>query len=206
MIRYLFGSQLDEHCDLSSAMFRDRTAQFRDRMGWDVIVDPLGWETDEFDALDPLYVIAEDATGGHAGSLRFLPTTGPTMLRDVFPHLTGGRAIRDRLIWECTRFCLSPSSDGTVTRRLLLAASELGLGMGLSHAVGVFDFPMVRIYRRLGWPPEDLRSADGISAGIWTFSDQTHDLLCGATGISARASRDWYEAQLGDVLPLPVRA
>ena len=102
MIRYLFGSQLDEHCDLSSAMFRDRTAQFRDRMGWDVIVDPLGWETDEFDALDPLYVIAEDATGGHAGSLRFLPTTGPTMLRDVFPHLTGGRAIRDRLIWECT--------------------------------------------------------------------------------------------------------
>lgn len=205
MIRYLFGSQLEDHGDLAAAMFRDRTAQFRDRMGWDVTVDQLGWETDEFDALDPLYVIAEDAAGHHAGSMRFLPTTGPTMLRDVFPHLTGGRPIRDRLIWECTRFCLSSKADGNLARRLLLAASELGLGMGLSHAIGVFDRQMVRVYRRLGWSPEVLGSADGLSAGIWAFTDETHDALCAAAGISARTSRDWYDAHLGDLVPLPVR-
>ena len=35
----------------------------------------------------------------------------------------------------------------------MLAGLELGLAFHLSHAVGVFDARMVRIYRRLGWGP-----------------------------------------------------
>ncbi|GIT91265.1 hypothetical protein JANAI62_17210 [Jannaschia pagri] len=205
MIRYLYASDLDRNGALAAGMFRDRTAQFRDRMGWDVDVDALGWETDAYDRLDPLYVIAEDHRGRHAGSLRFLPTTGDTMLGDVFPHLTGGGPIRSPLIWECTRFCLSPTADAGVARRLLLAASEVGLAMGLRHSVAVFDAPMVRVYRRLGWQPDILGTDAGISAGLWTFSDAVHDGLCDRAGISPQQSRAWLEADLGH-LPLAVGA
>lgn len=207
MIRYLYGTQLTDFPDLAAAMFRDRTIQFRDRMGWDVTVDGFGWETDAYDALDPLYVIASDAKGGHAGSMRFLPTIGPTMLADIFPHLMPA-PVRDPDTWECTRFCLAPDADAGVAQRLLLAASELGLGLGLRASLGVFDRPMVRVYRRLGWAPEVLGTADGISAGRWTFDTDRHDALCRATGVSARQSRDWWEVTFGDlsIVPLPVRA
>lgn len=207
MIRYLYGTQLTDFPELAAAMFRDRTAQFRDRMGWDVTVDAMGWETDGYDAHDPLYVIACDAHGGHAGSMRFLPTTGPTMLVEVFPHLMP-TAVEDPAIWECTRFCLAPGADGGTARSLLLAASELGLGLGLRGSLGVFDRPMARVYRRLGWAPEVLGTADGVSAGRWTFCPARHDMLCAATGITARQSRDWWEVTFGDLLsqPLSVRA
>ena len=200
MIRYLYASELEQHPTLAAAMFRDRTAQFRDRMGWDVTVDDMGWETDDYDRMDPIYVIVEDARGGHAASMRFLPTTGNTMLSDVFPHLMGGAAIRSPLVWECTRFCLSPTAGAGMARRLLLGAVELGLAMGVTHSVGVFDTPMTRVYRRLGWSPEVLGSKDGISAGIWELSAETHDHLCRTSGVDAATSRRWLEACFGDIL------
>ena len=205
MIRYLYSSQLNEHADLGAAMFRDRAAQFRDRMGWDVHVDTMGWETDQYDVLDPLYLIAEDASGRHAGSMRFLPTTGPTMTADIFPHLTAGCPIRDPGTWECTRFCLAPDAGPGVARTLLIGASALGLGFGLRRSLGVFDRPMVRVYRRLGWEPEVLGTRDGISSGLWTFSEDTHDALCDAAGIAPGTTRDWVEATFAD-LPLSIRA
>ncbi|WP_371156365.1 acyl-homoserine-lactone synthase [Jannaschia sp. 2305UL9-9] len=205
MIRYLYASDLMAFPDLAADMFRDRAAQFRDRMGWDVTVDSMGWETDIYDGTDPLYIIAEDGIGGHAGSMRFLPTTGPVMVNDVFAHLTGTGAIRSPAIWETTRFCLSPGAGTMIARRLLLAASELGLGFGLSHAIGVFDAPMIRVYRRLGWEPRILGTQDGISAGMWTFADATHDRLCAAVDVHPGQSRHWFDQALGH-LPLPVGA
>jgi acyl homoserine lactone synthase len=209
MIRYAYGSDLDRHPELAADMFRDRTAQFRDRMGWDVTVDDMGWETDQYDALDPIYVIVEDEIGGHAASMRFLPTTGATMLEDIFPHLLPDGPIRSPLIWECTRFCLSPNAGAGMARRLLLGAVELGRAMGVTHSLGVFDTPMTRIYRRLGWSPEVLGSQDGISAGIWTLTEEVHDHLCETSAVGARQSRRWLEDSFGELLlpqALPVGA
>ena len=203
MIRYLYGSQLDSHAALAADMFRDRAAQFRDRMGWDVTVDELGWETDQYDALDPLYVIAEDERGGHAASMRFLPTTGRTMTSEIFPHLIGGRAIRSPLIWECTRFCLAPGNNAAgAAQKLLLGGIQLGLEMGLTHSLGVFDKPMVRVYRRLGWEPEVLGTDNGISAGLWTLDAGVVDHFCASLGIAPATVRGWVDAAFGD-LPLP---
>ncbi|KIT17652.1 acyl-homoserine-lactone synthase [Jannaschia aquimarina] len=200
MLRYLYATDLERAPDLAAGMFRDRAAQFRDRLGWDVQVDALGWETDQYDVCDPLYVIATDRSGAHLGSLRFLPTTGPHMLAEVFPHLAP--RIHDRDVWEATRFCLAPRSPLGTARLLLLAASQLGLSMGLTHALGVFDGAMPRVYRRLGWEPEVLGQAAGIAAGRWTFDPAIHDRLCHATGVSPQRARDWFEADLGH-LPLP---
>ena len=39
-------------------MFRDRASQFKTRLKWQVDVDENGFERDEYDALNPLYVMA----------------------------------------------------------------------------------------------------------------------------------------------------
>ena len=48
------------------------------------------------------------------GSLRLLPTTGPTVLADVFSDtLPDAVTFSAPTIWECTRFCLE---DGILSR------------------------------------------------------------------------------------------
>ena len=80
MIRYIYGDELHRYPRLARSMFLDRAVQFRDRQGWDVIVNEAGEERDEYDALNPLYVVWERADGTHGGSMRFMPTTGRTMV------------------------------------------------------------------------------------------------------------------------------
>ncbi len=197
MIRYLYGGELSAFPKLRDTMFRHRAAQFRDRLGWDVTVDGQGWERDEYDALNPLYVVWEAPDGRHGGSMRFLPTTGATMINDHFPQLTGGARIASPLIWECTRFCLGPNAAPRVSAALMLGGLELGLRHGLSHAVGVFDARMVRVYRALGWSPEILGAQDGVAAGLWAFRPALRDGLLRKAGVSADLSAHWLRRAFG---------
>jgi N-acyl-L-homoserine lactone synthetase len=65
-----------------------------------------GYERDRFDDENPLYLVSVDPdTEEYWGSLRLLPTTGPNMLRDVFPQLLDGDYIESATIWECSRIC-----------------------------------------------------------------------------------------------------
>ncbi len=82
MLRYLYADDLHRFPKLADTMFRDRAHQFRDRLNWDVTVGADGHERDAYDALNPLYVIWQGADGRHGGSMRFLPTTGRTMVED----------------------------------------------------------------------------------------------------------------------------
>ena len=136
MIRYLQADTLAQHPKLQATMFRDRAVQFRDRLGWPVSVDANGWERDDYDAMNPLYVIWQMPDGSHGGSMRFLPTTGDSMINDHFLHLTDGVRIASPFIWECTRFCLGPDIGTRGSAALMLGGLEVGLGHGLSHAVG----------------------------------------------------------------------
>jgi acyl homoserine lactone synthase len=106
-------------------MFEDRAHQFVTRLKWDVTVNAAGEERDEYDALNPLYLIWENEDGSHGGSMRFLPTVGPTMVQDHFSHLTDGVRIESPLIWECTRFCLAPDAKRQVSAALVLGAGEI---------------------------------------------------------------------------------
>ena len=111
---------------------------------------------DQYDALNPLYVIWQGEDGRHGGSMRFLPTVGRTMVNEHFLHLTNGVRIESPLIWECTRYCLAPGAGPQVAAALILAGGEILQGFGLTHFVGVFDARMIRIYRRIGAEPEVL--------------------------------------------------
>ncbi|RMH49328.1 MAG: autoinducer synthase [Alphaproteobacteria bacterium] len=203
MIRFLYADELSRHPVLADSMFRDRATQFRDRLGWDVTVDANGHERDCYDDEGPLYVIWVQEDGTHGGSMRILPTTGRTMVNDHFAHLNGGVRIESPLIWECTRFCLSPRLKGgfraalPVSAALMMAGCELGIRFGLTHAVGVFDARMVRIYRAIGWSPEILGTegsgADAVSTGLWPIDADSRAAIARRSGIAEALAAEWFE-------------
>lgn len=201
MLRYIYGDQLKAHERLAAEMFRDRADQFKIRLNWEVNVDAHGFERDEYDDLNPLYVIWENADGTHGGSMRFLPTVGRVMVNEHFPHLWGGGSISSPTIWECTRFCLSRGANPKVAAALMLAGGEIMEGFGVEHFVGVFDARMVRIYRRIGSSPEVLgQEGEGrvqISVGLWHFASVAKAQVAQKAGLSPEISRLWFDRAFG---------
>jgi acyl homoserine lactone synthase len=163
MIILVNGSERDQHRALIMDMYRQRARVFKDRLGWDVSVSD-GLEMDEFDEINPLYLISvDDITGRLRGSLRLLPTTGPNMLRNVFPQLLpDDLVVESATIWESSRFSMDPEAAvplpgrtiSFVTGELLAGLVEVGLQSGLTEIVSVFDARMVRVLRMAGYPAE----------------------------------------------------
>lgn len=205
MLRYIYARDLPDHPRLSDSMFTDRAAQFRDRLGWDVAVTAQGHERDSYDDQDPLYAIWVKPDGRHGGSMRFLPTSGPTMVNDCFRHVMQGQTIRRPDIWECTRFCLCPKSDPRIAALLMLAGGEVMRGFGLSRLVGVFDARMVRVYRMIGSSPAILGSQGAgraaISVGLWRYGAGDRERVLQRAGVSSELSEHWFARAFG-VAPL----
>lgn len=181
MIARTYAAELANDPELLDQMFRLRARVFRDRLRWDVRVEN-GRESDEYDRMDPLYVMSIDDEGRRLrGAVRILPTTGPHMMRDVFNGFFDEPLdIVSPLIWECTRFAVDPGPGASVTSTgVNLATCELLLGIldaaaaaGVTQVLGVSETPMLRIYRRCGWMPEIVGRAEprgGVSifAGLW---------------------------------------
>ena len=183
MFTLVYGDDLFDFPQLANEMFHDRRAQFKEALGWNLAVDALGREIDEYDLLNPLYVILRDAEGRHLGSSRVLPTTGRTMIADHFSDLTDGVEIESPLIWETTRFFIA--RRGAQSRRnaaaLMWAGCELALRAGVQFYVGVTAAHMVRVFTACGWPAEVIgrrTDADGeICACLWEVNEEMCDRL-----------------------------
>jgi acyl homoserine lactone synthase len=205
MIRYIYADQIQQYPVLAESMFKDRAAQFKHRLDWQVSLDEKGWEVDEYDSLNPLYVIAEDSLGRHAGSIRIMPTTGRIMTNEHFLHLTGGVRITSPFIWECTRFCLSPGASAGVAASLLAAGLELGLRFGLEQAVGVVYSKTLPLYRRIGWAPDVIGaggdSREQISVGLWEISEDRRAEVSRRTGIPLALLASWFDASFNTGQP-----
>lgn len=201
MIRFIYAQDLDAFPTLRDSMFRDRATQFKTRLKWEVQVNATGFEIDQYDTLNPIYAIWEMPDGTHGGSMRFLPTVGQTMVNDHFTDILDGVRIESPLIWECTRFCLSPRHNDAaseVASALMIAGCEVGLQFGLSDWVGVFDPRMIRIYRRIGWEPtllgEKGTGRDRIGVGLWQNSPAARDMMCHRAGYSIDTPAAWFAA------------
>jgi acyl homoserine lactone synthase len=201
MLRFLTREALDRYPYLRDSMFRDRALQFHDRLRWAVDVDGCGHERDDYDGLNPIYVLWQMPDGTHGGSMRFLPTEGRTMVNEHFSRLSGGRKFRHAKLWECTRFCLSDRAAPNISAVLMLGGAQLGVGFGLARAVGVFDARMVRIYRVLGWQPTVLGSEgsgpNAISLGLWEFSEEIRRRMARKAGIAPQVAATWFARDLG---------
>lgn len=198
MIRYLYADQLIREPVLAESMFRDRAAQFKHRLDWEVTIDGSGREVDQYDALNPLYAIWQDDHGRHGGSLRILPTVGRTMTAEHFLHLTDGVRIASPLIWECTRFCLAPGASARVAPALMAAGIELGLRFGLEQAVGVVYEHTLPLYRRFGWMPDVIGAAGAgrarICVGLWPMTAEARAEIARKSGIPVPVMDRWFDA------------
>ncbi|WP_135506524.1 acyl-homoserine-lactone synthase [Roseovarius aestuariivivens] len=201
MLRYLYADQLSAFPRLANSMFLDRADQFKTRLNWDVTVTAKGHERDEYDDLNPLYVIWEGPDGRHRGSMRFLPTTDRTMINEHFRDILGGGTIESPLIWECTRFCLARGAESRIAAALMLGGGEIMRQFGVRHFSGVFDARMVRIYRTIGSSPEILGQLGTgrvqISVGLWEFTDAARALVAKRAGVSPALYELWFRRSFG---------
>jgi acyl homoserine lactone synthase len=139
------------------AMFRLRHAIFHDRLGWDVTSDD-GMEHDEFDEINPVYMIVKDDDQHVVGCWRLLPTTGPYMLKDVFPQLLAGQpAPMQPDVWELSRFAMlcdkseCAGFDWSETpRRMMQFVVRYAQENGIHRYVTVTSAAVERLLRKLG--------------------------------------------------------
>lgn len=77
---------------LLERMHELRARVFKDRLDWDVHVEH-NQEKDEYDRLDPTYLVLVGNDGQVVGCARLLPSTGPTMLGQTFPFLASASRV-----------------------------------------------------------------------------------------------------------------
>lgn len=152
-----FESLLDE-------VFRLRARVFGDRLGWDINVTD-GKEIDQFDSLDPVYLVGLDDDGHVVSSVRLLQTTGPYMLADVFHAILDGEPpLRSARVWESSRFCVDTrrltATGGRrglsrATCEILIAVNDYATAAGVHDIVTVIDPVMNRVLQRSASAPYD---------------------------------------------------
>lgn len=156
----LNSHQFGKHLKLLTTMYRLRRRVFKDRLDWSVSLSD-DQEIDVYDVLNPTYLLVMSNAADLIGCVRFLPTTGPTMLMDTFPVLLGGATSpRSDKILESSRFCVDTESiaetaAGGLNRATFILFAAMIEQLRIVDAdsiVTVTDVRMERILRRAGWP------------------------------------------------------
>ena len=160
MIQLITKASYGEFANTLVALHHLRYRAFKVRLDWDVQTSG-DLEIDDFDALHPDYLVQLASDGQVLGSVRLLPTIGPTMLRDTFSVLLDGQSSPSSpQIWESSRFAIDLPPDtplgaqgiACATYELFAGMLEFGLSRQLTDIVTVTDVRMERILRRAGWP------------------------------------------------------
>ncbi len=161
-------------------MHRMRKRVFKDRMGWDVNVTAGGLEVDQFDIDDAVYLLSTTATGEVIGNWRLLPTTGPTMVRDIWPQFLDTLPMPSSPdVWETSRFAVDSLAGNTeeglaqvnqATRELFVGLTELCMLCGIKQIFTFYDMRIARLLRRVD---------------------------CPATAVSARLKIEDFQAEVG---------
>jgi len=131
--RHLYEDVIEQH-------FRLRHDIFVEERSWEALRKPDGREIDSYDNADTVYLLAlEDrrVIGGH----RLYPTTKPSMMSEVFPHLAAVRGCpADPLVWEWSRyFVVRDRRDGALNLQLMAAVQEFCLGQGIAQVSAIME-------------------------------------------------------------------
>ncbi len=164
MILVIDGLNQDRFADVLDEMFQLRARVFGDRLGWEVHIEN-GREFDQFDDLNPAYVVGLDEEGHVIACVRALQTTGPHMLSDVFHAILDGEPpLRSATIWESTRFCVDTERLGQAGRmaavsratcELMIGSLEFAKRSGITDIITVIDPVMNRVLKRSNCAPYD---------------------------------------------------
>jgi len=134
---------------------------FVENLGWD-LHSPDGYEQDQFDRPDTIYVAARNDDEEICGCARLLPTTRPYLLSEVFPQLLNGMSPPNAAdIWELSRFATVDfnSDDRSPLRQmssetaidLLQAAIDCASKQGAKQLITVSPLGIERLLRNAGF-------------------------------------------------------
>lgn len=166
------------------AMHRLRHEVFRERLKWDVRCEDDS-ELDEFDEMDPIYMIVKNSDGKLFGCWRLLPTEGPYMMKDTFPQtLCGQSAPQHPHVWELSRFALS-RHEGAVNRfcdtvmQMIEKVVTYAVENNISRFVTVTTVGIERLMRVVGVPMSrfGVPIQVGIEKTVALSLDVSEDLL-----------------------------
>lgn len=160
-----------KYSDLMIQMFQTRKKVFFDTLHWDVCVQE-GCERDRYDEMDPVYLVwCDQDRSRHYGSIRLMPTTGPTLLHDVFKcTFPDGANLAAPGIWEGTRMCLDEKAltadypqiaPGRAFSLVLVALCEFALEHDIHTLVSNYEPHLKRLYHRAGARVQELGRAEG---------------------------------------------
>lgn len=197
---------------LMDQAFRLRKRVFHDQLGWAVTIDG-DCERDEYDALRPAYLMwCNDRADCLYGTLRLMPTTGPTLLYDVFRDTFAGASLIAPGIYEGTRMCLDektlsedfPSLEtGKAFGMLLLALCECGLSHGIETLVSNYEPHLARVYRRAGLAVEEVGRAEGygrcpVCCGFFEVSEEVRTRMQQALGVATPLYAGYRPRKIAD--------
>jgi acyl-homoserine lactone synthase len=101
------GTETKSRAGLMDEAWKLRSKVFVEERCWRSLQATNGREIDEFDHDGAIHFLLV-RQGRVAAYSRVLPTTGPHLLADAYPHLVYGPVPRGPGIWEWTRMCVAP--------------------------------------------------------------------------------------------------
>lgn len=173
-----------KHRDLLDQSFRLRKKVFADKLGWKVSVSGQR-ERDRYDDLNPAYLLwCDEEKERLFGAIRLMPTTGPTLLYDVFRGTFPDACdLVAPGIWEGTRMYIDEDAIAADMRPdrafclLLLALCEVALDSGIHTMISNYESHMKRVYQKAGAELDELGRSDGYGR---------FPVCCGAFEVSNR--------------------
>jgi acyl-homoserine lactone synthase len=157
MVMLFSQSELLKNHDISEKVYRFRHHFFVDHLKWEALRKPDSREIDEFDDESAIHLVGieNDTVVSYT---RLIPTTGPHLLRDIYPEiLQGAPCPTGPTIWEWTRCAVSPdrrdgrSGTDATSARILLATAEACLYLGI-EALLIETHPLLMTRAiEIGW-------------------------------------------------------
>lgn len=170
---HLYEDVLEEH-------FRIRHDIFVEERQWETLRKPDKREVDSFDNEDTIYLLALEGRrviGGH----RLYPTTKPSMMSEIFPHLAEVRGCpSDPLVWEWSRyFIVRNRRDGNLNLRLMAAVQEFCLAEGIAKISAIMETWWLPRFQEAGFVVTPL-GLPALVENAWTMAaliDVSRDTL-----------------------------
>jgi len=157
MVLAIPGYMAAEFPALFDQVYQLRHRVFVDRLGWRALARPDGRETDQFDVVTAMHLVGIERARVVSYS-RLLPTSGPHLLRDVYPELVRGARVPDgEGVYEWTRLCTDPDRDDASApisrpaRELFVAMAEFCVAHGIHTIIAESDPLWITRLGQLGW-------------------------------------------------------
>jgi acyl-homoserine lactone synthase len=187
--RHLYEDVIEQH-------FRLRHDIFVEERKWETLRKSDGREIDSYDNEDTVYLLAlEDrrVVGGH----RLYPTTKPSMMSEVFPHLAAVRGCpADPQVWEWSRyFIVRDRRDGVLNLQLMAAVQEFCLDQGIARVSAIMETWWLPRFHEAGFVVTPL-GLPALVEGAWTMAatidvrQKTLDCLRERIGMAAVVRQD----------------